>query len=308
MIKVLAINAQASIQDLGRYGLRRLGIGHAGAMDRLALQAGNLLLGNPESAAAIEVALGGITLEFTQDCAFCLTGAFYLAELNGEIIYSYWRYYAKAGQVLQLVRAVEGMYGYICLQGGIDVPEVLGSRSTDLKAGFGGFQGRALRVDDQLSTFCNGKKLSCVGIAPIKMTHYIHALPSSEYAYFTRNSHYHFWHNPWVLQSNSNRMGYRIQGDSLELNEPLEMLSHAVQFGTIQVPPSGQPIILMADTQTTGGYPKIACVSQADLGRIAQIRLGTAIYFQAIDLQQANALRQKDQIYLNQIKRIADEN
>ncbi len=306
MMRVHAVQAIAHIQDSGRFGLRRFGIGHAGAMDTLALQAGNLLLRNPAGAAALEIALGGLTLSFTRDTPFCITGALYEANLDGEPVHSYWRHTARRGQTLTLTRAVQGMYGYLCVAGGFDVPEILGARSTDLKAAFGGWQGRCVQAGDEIPLGNGAHKLAPVGIKPIDFTHRIHALPSSEYAAFTPEAQQALWQQPWTLQSSSNRMGYRLQGAELALAQPLEMLSHAVAFGSIQVPPSGQPIVLMADTQTTGGYPKIACVAAADLGRLAQIRFGSKIYFQAASAAQAAALMQQNQIYLNQIKRIAD--
>ncbi|MDH2997611.1 hypothetical protein A1D22_07755 [Pasteurellaceae bacterium LFhippo2] len=306
MIRVLKVQALATLQDLGRYGYRRLGIGHCGAMDALALQAGNLLLENAEDACAIEIALGGITLSFEQDTSFCITGALYEAYLDGEPVHSYWRYSVQKGQVLQLVKAIYGMYGYLCVQGGIQVEAELGSCSTDLKAQFGGLNGRALQEGDKLPLNAECKKLSHLGIAPIPFSDTIRALPSSEYRAFSRKSQYYWWQNRWHLQSNSNRMGYRFKGEALQLIKPLEMLSHGVQFGTVQVPPNGQPIVLMADTQTTGGYPKIATVIQADLGRLAQIRLGSQIKFECVTPEQAVKLQQKNTVYLNQIRRIVD--
>ncbi|MBF0803186.1 MULTISPECIES: biotin-dependent carboxyltransferase family protein [unclassified Neisseria] len=307
MMYVAEAQAMAHIQDLGRYGLRRYGIGHAGAIDTLSLRAGNLLLGNPEGAAAVEIALGGMSVSFDRDTPFCITGAVYEAQLGGEPVYSYWRYTAHKGQTLKLIRAVQGMYGYLCVQGGFNVPQVLGSRSTDLRAGFGGFEGRCLRKGDEVPLLRrSGAQARCVGIAPPTPSHRIHALPSSEYGAFTRRSHSVLWQNAWTLQSGSNRMGYRFEGETLELAEPLEMLSHAVQFGTVQVPPGGKPIILMADAQTTGGYPKIACVAAADLGRLAQIRFGSKIFFRMIAPHEAAQLQRRNQAYLNQIKRIAE--
>jgi biotin-dependent carboxylase-like uncharacterized protein len=306
MMRIHSVQAIAHIQDLGRFGLRRFGIGHAGAMDTLALQAGNLLLGNEAGAAALEIALGGISVSFTRDTPFCLTGAIYEAALEEQAVYSYWRYTARRGQTLTLKRAVQGMYGYLCVAGGFDVPEILGARSTDLKAAFGGFQGRCLQAGDEVPLGTGARSLSHIGVAPITPATSIRALPSSEYAAFSLDAQRALWQQPWVLQSNSNRMGYRFSGETLALAQPLEMLSHAVPFGTIQVPPSGQPIVLMADTQTTGGYPKIACVVAADLGRLAQVRFGSEIYFQMSSAQEAAKLHLKNQIYLNQIKRIAD--
>lgn len=304
MIHVLSCHTLASIQDLGRYGWRRFGVGHAGAMDRLALKAGNLLLNNPDNAAAMEIALGGLSVRFERDMPFCLTGALYEAYLDDEPIHSYWRYSAKKGQVLRLIRAVHGMYAYLCVDGGFDVPEILNAKATDLKAQFGGHQGRALQQGDNLPVLGETGSLKKVGIAPIPFTNQIHALPSSEYEQFSRNAHFRFWQNGWTLQSDSNRMGYRFHGGMLERVNAVDMLSHAVQFGTVQVPPSGQPIILMADTQTTGGYPKIATIAEADLGRLAQIRFGAKVFFKITTPQEAQNLHRKNQVYLRQIQQI----
>lgn len=308
MIYVVNISAFAHIQDLGRYGLRRFGIGHAGAMDPLALQAGNLLLKNAENAAALEIAMGGLTLTFDCDTPFCLTGAMFDAELDGEPVYSYWRYTAKARQTLTIKRATMGNYGYLCVAGGFLVPKVLNSCSTDLKAAFGGFEGRLIKAGDHLPTARNAETLSTLGIEPIAFTNRIYATASSEYEEFRPESQQQFWQQGWVLQSNSSRMGYRLAGSQkLSLNQPLEMLSYAAPAGTVQVPPDGQPIVLMADAQTTGGYPKIACVIQADLGRIAQNPFGRTIYFEQVSREQAVEFHQKNANYLNQIRRVVNE-
>jgi len=307
MIEVLDVQSRATIQDLGRFGLRKFGISHCGAMDKLALQAGNLLIGNAPDLPAIEVPLGGITLQFQHDTNFCVTGAFYDMELDGVPVYAYWRYPVRTGQILKMYRAKIGMYGYLCVSGGIDVTPELHSCSTDIRAKIGGIEGRYLKTGDQLKTASNGVLLSPLGIAPIPLKSTIYALPSSEYHAFKRKSQYYWWRRKWTLQSNSDRMGYRFQGEVLELKKPLEMLSHAIQFGTVQVPPSGQPIILMADAQTTGGYPKIANIIDADLGSLAQVRLGSTIHFEAVTLEQAAKLRRKNEVYLNQIRRIVNE-
>lgn len=306
MIEILSLQARASVQDLGRFGYRHLGVSHSGAMDKLALQAGNLLLGNAPNCAAIEVALNGMQVKFLQNMAFCVTGAFYDMNLDDVPVYAYCRYYAKAGQILTMHRAKIGMYGYLCLQGGIDVPLELGSTSTDARANLGGVEGRYLQAGDCLRTYSDGRKLSELAVAPIPLKEKIYAVPSSEYEHFKRKSQYHWWQNKWTLQSNSDRMGYRFQGKPLEFVKPLEMLSHAIQFGSVQVPPNGQPIILMADAQTTGGYPKIASVIDADLGRLAQIRLGSNVQFEMVSLAQAAKYRRQNEVYLNHIRRIVD--
>lgn len=139
MIDVLDVQSRATIQDLGRFGLRRFGISHCGAMDKLALRAGNILLGNAENVPVIEVPLGGITLQFQQDMNFCVTGAFYEMTLDDKPVFAYWRYQARAGQILKMTRAKIGMYGYLCVQGGFVLPQALNSCSTDLRAKIGGY-------------------------------------------------------------------------------------------------------------------------------------------------------------------------
>lgn len=308
MIYIVNTTAFAHIQDLGRFGLRRFGIGHAGAMDTLALQAGNLLLGNDENAPATELTLGSLTLTFDCDTPFCLTGALYEAELDGNPIYSYWRYTAKARQTLTLKRALKGNYAYLCVAGGFAVSKILNACSTDLKTGFGGFEGRLLKSGDHLPTQKRDCQLRSLGIEPIAFTSHIYATASSEYEEFSSESQQCFWQQGWQLQHNSSRMGYRFTGEqSLALNSPLEMLSYASPAGTVQVPPDGQPIILMADAQTTGGYPKIACVIHADLGRLAQNPFGSTLYFEQISRQQAVEFHQKNVNYLNHIRKLVNE-
>lgn len=307
MIYIEKIQGFAHLQDLGRYGLRHLGVSHAGAMDSLALQAGNLLLKNTNNATAIELTLGGMRVTFDCNTPFCLTGALVEAELDGIPIFSYFRYTAKARQTLTIKRIVTGNYVYFCVAGGFLVPTVLGSTSTDLKAQFGGYQGRMLKAGDNLATGRRDSQLSMIAITPIDFSRHIRATTSSEYEAFTSESQQRFWQQQWVLQQNSNRMGYRFAEKALKLTASLEMLSYAAPSGTVQVPPDGQPIVLMADAQTTGGYPKIACVIQADLGRLAQNPLGSTVQFEQVSREQAVEIYQKDQIYLENIRRKVDE-
>ncbi|BFU59701.1 MULTISPECIES: biotin-dependent carboxyltransferase family protein [Rodentibacter] len=306
MIYIQSLQAFAHIQDLGRLGYRGQGIGQAGAMDKLALKAGNLLLQNAPECPAIEFAMGGLTLTF--DCAtpFCLTGALCEATLDNQPIFPYWRYTAKARQTLHIKRITTGNYGYLCVAGGINVPLFLNSASTDLNAKFGGFYGRLLKKGDHLATGKRDTYLSPLGIEPINFCSQIHALVSSEYEAFEETSQQAFWQQAWTIQTPSGRMGYRLQGEALRLRSALEMLSHAVPMGTIQVPPDGQPIVLMADAQTTGGYPKIGCVIQADLGRLAQQAVGSSVRFTQVDRQTAQRLSQQDELYLDNIRRKAN--
>lgn len=317
-MKILAINGMASLQDLGRFGHRTHGIGVNGAMDGWALQAGNALLKNPPNTAAIELTLGSLTVEFDQPTTFCLMGAMYEATLDGTPVANGWRVQAKTGQVLTLARAVSGMHLYLCVQGGFDISPILHSTSTNIKAAFGGYQGRFLQAGDNLPSH-QGELLPAIGITPIpdflssfvkdinSKTHYIRILPNSEYDAFTPDSQNVFTSQPWKLLSSSNRMGYRLQGDKLELNEPLQMNSHGVDVGMIQVPPQGQPIVLMADTQTTGGYPKITTVIKADIGKMAQIRFGQSCQFVLVTLEQALHAYADRLRYLKRIETYANE-
>ena len=307
-MKILAASALASIQDSGRLGYRSMGVGRNGAMDSWSLQAGNALMKNKLNEPAIEIALGNLTIEFEEDVSFCLTGALYEAYLDDKRIPCYWRINAKANQTLKLVRPLQGMYTYLCVHGGFDIEPVLESTSTNTKAGFGGFEGRYLKADDTLNVKV-ASHLPVIGVTRLTPTQMIRVIKSSEYECFTAASQEAFETRAWKLQTNSNRMGYRLAGKAaLEFAEPVEMSSHGVDIGMIQVPPQGQPIVLMADGQTTGGYPKVATIINADIGLMAQIRFGKACQFTLVDLEQALHEQQKRHHYIKQIKEYADEN
>lgn len=307
-MKILDASALASIQDSGRLGYRSMGVGRNGAMDSWSLQAGNALIKNKLNEPAIEIALGNLTIQFEEDVSFCLTGALYEAYLDDKRIPCYWRINAKAKQTLKLVRPLQGMYTYLCIHGGFDIEPVLKSTSTNTKAEFGGFEGRHLKADDALNVRV-ASSLPIIGVARLAPTQTIRVIKSSEYDCFTAASQKAFEAQQWKLQTNSNRMGYRLAGESaLELIEPVQMSSHGVDIGMIQVPPQGQPIVLMADGQTTGGYPKIATVINADIGLMAQIRFGKACQFTVVDVEQALCEQQKRHHYIEQIKEYAHEN
>lgn len=309
-MKILKINGFASIQDIGRFGHRKHGIGTNGAMDVWALQYGNALLNNPLHTEAIELALGSLQVEFQSITQFCLTGAYYQAELiraSGEKqpIYHGWRYQAQAGDILDLQRPVQGMYAYLCVAGGLGVSSILDSRSTNLSAMFGGQQGRLLTVGDEFQLETSSNDYTPLAMSPFYQHHdlgdfsdvmskndvvKIRVIANTEIDAFTLSSQQLFGEQIWQITNQSNRMGYRLKsttGQTLSLNEPVQMNSHGVAMGMIQVPPQGEPIVLMADAQTTGGYPKIASVIRADLGRFAQLRAGQHCQFVWVDLQHA---------------------
>ncbi|KAA6124624.1 5-oxoprolinase subunit C family protein [Cupriavidus cauae] len=356
MIEILRPGALASIQDLGRNGMRRFGVGGTGALDSLALRVGNLLLGNEPGAAAIEFTLGRATLRFHADLRIALTGAEGRADLDGEPVWCWHAFDVRAGSTLTLPAPRGGTRTYLCVAGGIDVPLAMGSRSTDLKAGFGGHQGRALRRGDRLAALRPGfgpAPLPPIGVlapawalpsplspssppqqsqqssSPSQPLQWwqspqslrtpqsslsaasadgralpIRMLPGLEYDQFEADAQQALWQAEWIVTPNSNRMGFRLEGPALARRPGApELLSHGVVPGVMQVPPGGQPIVLMADAQTTGGYPKIGVVIEADLWRLAQAPLGAAVRFHRVSLEEAEAARMQVQTYLRQIAR-----
>ena len=202
-----------------------------------------------------------------------------------------------------------GMRSYLAIDGGIAVPEILGSRSTDNKAAFGGLEGRNLRDGDCLPLGA-GRELQkqSTGVKQLLFNNRIRALPGPEYDEFSDEAKESFWRTAWQLSPQSNRMGYRLHGSSaLNRTTEREMLSHGLLPGVVQVPHNGQPIVLMADAQTTGGYPRIACVIEADLYHLAQIRLGEAIHFVPCTLAQAQRAKAEQEHFIQQIAWGLDE-
>ena len=279
MIDVLRAGPLATVQDLGREAWRDRGISRCGAVDDLALAWGNLLVGNAPGAAGVEFTLGPATLRFETACCIALTGTDADATLDGRPLATWWRHRVEAGQVLKLAAPRERMRSLLAVSGGIDVPLALGSRSTDLKAGFGGLEGRALRDGDRLPLGPQAAlPLRRIGLRPPDWTASVRVLPGPEHDDFTPASREAFWAADWRLTPQSNRMGLRFDGPALQRDGP-ELPSHGVLPGVVQVPPSGQPIVLLADAQTTGGYPKIGVVIRADLWKLAQLRLGATLRF-----------------------------
>jgi biotin-dependent carboxylase-like uncharacterized protein len=330
MIDIIRAGPLTTVQDLGRPGWRHLGVAQGGALDTLALEVGNRLAGNQPQAAALEVTIGPAVLHFTCATRIAITGTEFGSTLDGKPVRSWWSLPVTAGQVLILSAAKRGMRAYVCVAGGIDVPPMLGSRSTNLSARFGGFDGRALRDGDRLSLgnlFSNG-----AGVAPeaaefgVKAPAWcrfalspheparrdkhepgaglampIRVLRGPEYDSFTPDAQKAFWSDEWIVTPNSNRVGYRLSGTPLARLQPRDLLSHAVLPGTIQVPPSGQPIVLMNDAHTTGGYPRIGAVIRADVWKLAQARLYGSLRFIPTTQEEALHALHEEQAYLRQI-------
>jgi biotin-dependent carboxylase-like uncharacterized protein len=322
MIEICETPPLNSIQDLGRLGLRCHGIGRSGAMDRVALAAANALLGNEESAAGIEFQLFPARLRFSTDTAFAITGADCTPRLDGHLLPPWWAMAAKEGQELVLSPPRSGLRSYLAVAGGVDVPPVLGSRSTQMRDGFGGLAGRALAAGDRFAalpaprfTMRDGAGYGALpapqalAAAPHDSANageiVLRAIAAAEYGQFDEASRALFWNAPWKVTSQSNRQGYRLAGSALQRTELVEMRSHGIVPGVIQVPPSGQPIIQLADGNSAGGYPKIGVVIEADLWRLAQAAPGSVLRFVSCRLEEARAAERAIASYLARLRRLA---
>ncbi|MFV0384964.1 biotin-dependent carboxyltransferase family protein [Paracoccus sp. (in: a-proteobacteria)] len=311
MIEILSIPPLATVQDLGRDGYWYQGLGRAGAMDPLALRVANLLLGNDEGAACLEIPLTPARLRFTGAGPFAIAGAACGATLDGTPIPRTWSGGAKAGQVLELGPITEGARIYLALPGGIDVPMVLGARSTQLREGFGGFGGRVLAAGDVLKATTAGACAVPTGrsvtLAPLRVADMaaisLRALPSTEHDSFTPESLAAFWSQPYRVTEKSNRQGFRLDGTELTRADTDELRSHGIVPGIVQVPGGGLPIVQLADAATMGGYPKIAAVIEPDLWRIAQARPGDSVQFRKVTLQQAARAEAAQQHWLAGLRR-----
>jgi len=319
MITVLRPGILASVQDLGRHGHRQLGICPGGALDTLALTLANRLVGNADGAAGLEITLGNCELRFESDTRIALAGDDFSARLDGQRLWPCWSVAVGAGQTLKLGGTnasgrKPGLRTWLAVAGGIDVLPVLGSRSTDLKAGFGGYQGRALRKNDQLSigpSALDEAQRACrqFGLRPpgwaagegLTEPISLRVMQGPEYEQYLVAARAALWGEEWRITTQSNRMGSRLAGTELKRRRHADMLSSAVIPGTIQVPPSGQPIILMGDAQTTGGYPRIGVVIRADLWKLAQAPLNGRLRLVEVDAVAARDAWDAQQRYLRQV-------
>ena len=325
-LRVIRPGMLTTIQDAGRFGYRQAGVIVSGAMDALALREANLLVGNPKEAAALEITLSGPTVQFEADYLIALTGADLSPTLNGQPLPLRRPVAITRGCEVAFGTARAGCRAYLAVSGGLAVPKVLGSHSTYLRAGLGGLDGRALQAGDVVPT-ANPTELGVhlrrhltalhpdrpwvaaswsiapswhaapTGLATIR------ALRGPEYDRFTAASQLDFWTQSFTLTPSSDRMGYRLQGPELRRHHQQEILSTAVTFGTVQVPAGGLPIILMADHQTTGGYPRIAQVISTDFSLLAQLPMGGKLRFQEVTLTEAHHAYLHQERTLHQLAR-----
>jgi len=313
-LRILRPGLLTTVQDRGRFGLQHLGVVPCGPMDPVALEFANGLVGNRAEEALLEITVLGPEIAFESDALVALCGAEMEARVGARALPANRPVLIEKGSVLNTRRATLGSRAYLAVAGGIDLPQVLGSRSTYLPAKFGGLQGRALRAGDSLPLAekvsalslkrygnLNGKKvmngLRTVGWSapaltlPAREPIVIHAMEGRHHAHFDAAARRAFFDATWRVTPDSNRMGFRLAGPVLAREEAVEILSEPTCLGTVQVPANGLPIALMADHQTTGGYPKIAEIAAADVPRLAQLAPGGRVQFARCTLEQAGELR-----------------
>lgn len=277
-LEIIECNALATIQDSGRTGWRKFGVPTSGSMDAFAFHAANKLVGNDSNCAVIEIGLGDITLRALHNCVVSVTGVGF-----GLSVYIWdfplWSsYYVRAGWTIRLTKQDSGMWVYLAIAGGAQTQPVLDSASTNLRGHFGGLDGGQLQVGDVLKSGTSSRSLNELAAR----TFPFEARPSysdnpvvdfimgPQEKYFTDESIATFMSQEYSVSTTSDRMGYRLEGAPLKHRNKSELISEGMTMGAIQVPSSGQPIVMMADSPTTGGYPKIGTVISADLPLLAQ--------------------------------------
>lgn len=294
MIEILDPGPQTSVQDLGRIGHLRYGIPPSGPLDRAAFVLANRLVGNPDTAAGLECTVLGPRFQVHAAGAIAVTGAHMPLTINGAAAPLWTTLPVGPGDVVKLGAARAGLRSYIAYAGGIDVPYVLGSRSTYLRGQIGGLEGRALRAHDRLALLP----------APMPQIHRVppHRLP--DYAVepairvvlgpqaerFTEEGIADFLGSPYEMLPQSDRMGARLRGPRVTHARGHDIVSDGIALGSIQIAGDGQPIILLADRQSTGGYTKLATVCSFDIGRIAQLKPGRTLRFCAVAVSEAHRL------------------
>jgi biotin-dependent carboxylase-like uncharacterized protein len=304
-IEVTSSGLLTTVQDRGRPGHARHGVSACGAADDVALRLGNRLVGNPDGAAALEQTLTGGTYRFDAPVRLALAGADMDAACDGAPLPPWTARAAGAGSILSCRAARRGARSYLCVAGGIAVPPVLGSRSTHLRSGLGGLEGRALRRGDRLplgdtppGAAAPPARLSDAALRRLDAPGPIRVTRGVQSGRFAPGALERLLGEGLSVSATSDRMGLRLAGVRLDPPDEGRMPSEGVPLGAIQVPPGGEPLLLFVDHQTTGGYPVLAAVIRADLWRIGQLRPGERIRFALVALEEARHLAREQEAWL----------
>ena len=291
-ISVISPGPLTTVQDAGRFGYMQSGFSPGGCMDTRSMKIANILVGNEKGEGVLEMTMMGGAFSFDCTSVIAVTGADMKPTLNGEECPMYKAIEVKKGDELRFSRAESGMRTYLAVAGGFDLPLAMGSMSTNLKCKLGGFQGRKLQRGDEIPlrqsvniTFVGKRKFK----NEVKYTKSItlRAVLGPQDDYFTEKGIETFFEKTYTVTDKSDRMGIRLDGEKIESKNGVDIISDGVTTGSVQIPASGTPIIMMADRQTTGGYAKIATVLSTDLHLIAQAKPGTVIRFQKVTAEEA---------------------
>jgi len=289
-----------TVQDLGRYGYAHLGISPGGAADPLSFRIANLLVGNEENAPALEMTLLGATLEFDKSAIVAIAGASCECKVGLDLAPINTAFEMTAGAVLQCGSMTTGARCYLAIQGGFDVPLVMGSAATLVAARFGGFHGRRLQSGDVLQVREHGslraRSLRSGALDSIRVPRPLRVTKGAQQDWFGPEAWENLFSSAYVVNEQSDRKGLRLKGEVIRPREQSELLTEGIPLGAIQVPQDGQPIILFVDQQTTGGYPKIANVIATDMHRVGQLRPRDEVRFAEVSIAEAvKALRGQEQ-------------
>ena len=295
MIRIAEPGPQTTVQDLGRHGQLRHGIPPSGPVDVRAFVIANRLVGNPDNAAGLEATVLGPRFTAESACAMAVTGAEAPVTVNGEAAPQWTTLALAPGDLVRVGAARAGVRVYVAFSGGVDVPPVLGSRATYLRGRLGGLQGRGLKRDDVLrlgpAPLPPLRHLSASEVPAFEAEPEIRVVLGPQADRFTAEGIAAFLDGPYELLPQSDRMGARLSGPRISHVRGHDIISDGIALGSIQVPGDGQPIVLLVDRQSTGGYTKVATVGSFDIGRIGQVKPGQRLRFRAVDVAEAHCLR-----------------
>jgi len=304
-IEIINPGLQTTIQDLGRNRYSHYGVSASGAADDLSIRLGNLIVGNKENLAAIEMTLVGGEYKFISDANISLTGSRFDAKIDGESLHFYENISIQSGQVLSIGQSMQGSRCYLSARGGIDIDNVLSAKTTHLTSKMGGLNGRSLKKDDILKIGDDQKSLKPIivnKLLDINMSKLL-ITKGLQSNYISKSTWQTFLSQKYIVSNLSNRMGIRLEGRSLNLDNENEIITEGVPLGAIQLPSDGCPIISFVEHQTTGGYPKIANVISSELHKVGQLKPGDKFRFELVSLEKAETLRHGRESYL---KRMTD--
>ena len=308
--KVIKAGIFDTIQELGRFGFQQYGMPVSGAMDSYALRVGNRLLGNKEKEAGIELSTPGLTLEVLNQTVVAITGANFNPTINNSSAPMWEVIEVKKGDIISFNQVKSGCRSYLLIAGGIDVPIILGSKSTYVRGKVGGLKGRPLKTADIINigkknqelTNVIRRKISLNNLPTYREETEIRVILGPQDDYFSKESLHTFLNSFYEITVDSDRMGYRLKGPKIKIKNGSDIITDGIPPGSIQVPQDGMPIVMLADRQTTGGYAKIATVISVDMDKFAQMKPGNKIKFTKISLEEAHRLLSEREKEISEIQ------